>query len=276
MRRAIPPSSAAPPDIADPGSHRAALATLGATPAAIATALQGLLLHDAAARAGLYGAPPANLDLNARQTLPVAERLAQILAHDPRPLTTARAPFERAVATCRDFALLAAAALRDAGWEAEVRGGFADYLGGNGFEDHWLCACRPGGERRWRLVDAQLDAPQRTALGIDFPIADVPPDRFLTADRAWREVRAGRRDAAAFGHGQEATGLWFLFVNLVRDHLARGGRIASPWDGWRAAAPAQRHVAEGLAALGDRLAAGDAAAAVPDAPPWRMDLSRAR
>ena len=54
----------------------------------------------------------------------------------------------------------------------------------------------------------------------------------MTADAAWRSCRAGRLDAETFGHGP-ACGLWFIRVNVMRDHLVLNGAEVSTWDAWR-------------------------------------------
>jgi len=130
----------------DPGPWRAAIQALPGDVSALCEIIQGLLLHDAAGRS-LYGTPPAEVDFSRRTTLALARRLDLILAADPRPLSEARAPFQRSVGTCRDFALMLCAVLREQGTPARLRCGFADYLGGGRFRDHWVCEY--GQPARW-------------------------------------------------------------------------------------------------------------------------------
>lgn len=252
--------------MSDPGSRADLLHALGDTPERIAAAIQGVLIHDHFGPL-LHGPAPSWFLTAPRATLPVSERLAQLGAIAPRP------PFARAVGTCRDFALLMTAALRAGGKAARVRCGFADYLTPQApdapwYEDHWICEYRMTPDGPWRLADVQLDAPHRTALGIDFPILDVPRARFLTADRAWRAARDGTIPSGCFGHGAEACDDWFIAVNLRRDILARAGRIVSAWDHWRDAPRSaralrayQREACDALARSGDPAGVG--------APPWR-------
>ena len=89
-----------------------------------------------------------------------------------------------------------------------------------------------GGERRWRQVDAQLDGVLTKRLGIAFDPTDLPPDMFLSADEAWLRCRAGQDDADVFGHGTTC-GMWFIRVNVMRDHLVLNGSEVSAWDSWR-------------------------------------------
>lgn len=264
--------------LSDPGAFAAAFDGLPQDVGALCRVVQGVLLHDHYG-GELYGPPPAAFRAQSRRTLPVEERLAAILARDGAPLAASRAPFDRSVGTCRDFALMLSAMLRGQGRPARVRCGFASYFGA-GWEDHWVCEYRLAGERRWALADPQLDPAHRRHLRIDFDIADLPRDRFLVAPAAWRTCRAGA-DPALFGHG-DATGLWFVEVNLARDLKALEKSETSSWDQWRSSPPRARLLDEERLARGDRLAAlaegasdalppplGDNERAWLAAPPWQ-------
>jgi hypothetical protein len=141
--------------------------------------------------------------------LTVRERLEAILRDDDRPLDIPRSPDRRLLGTCRDYALLICAVIRNHGHAARVRCGFATYLGGAPFEDHRLCEAWNAEDSRWRGVDAKLDRVLRAALNIGFEPWDVPVEAYLTAHEAWRVCRASDREHRDFGHG-EARGLWFL------------------------------------------------------------------
>jgi len=250
--------------LSDPKGHAAALAALPRGVAALCGAVQGLLIHDWYG-GKLYAERPPGFEGASRATLPVAERVAAILAAEPAPLDRPRGSGGRAVGTCRDFALLLTAALRQQGVPARVRCGFASYFASPGWEDHWVSEYWSPADRRWHLADPQLDAPHRAHLGIDFDPADVPRDRFLVACEAWQVARRGAAEAGRFGHG-EARGAWFVQVNLARDLSALMKRETSPWDGWRAAGAGYALDAEARA-LADRLAAVAAAAQGLEPPP---------
>ncbi|MBP5857011.1 transglutaminase domain-containing protein [Marivibrio halodurans] len=251
--------------LTDPGDHADLLAAFGDTPERIAAGIQGVLLHDYFGPL-LHGPAPSKFQVESRATLPVSCRLAQIGTVAPRP------PFSRAVGTCRDFALLMTAALRAGGKAARVRCGFANYLtpqAGSSpwYEDHWVCEYRMAPDGSWRRADAQLDAAHRVALGIDFPALDLPCDRYLTADRAWRAMRNGALPPESFGHGSEARGPWFIAVNLRRDTLSRAGRIVGAWDRWRDAPDGARTLrAHEWTCCDDMAITGDPAG-IED-PPW--------
>lgn len=244
-----------------PGRHAACLVAIGDEPRAIVTTIQGLLIHGGALEH--YGVAAGAFS---RETLPVEARLDQLLAADPRPLTEPRLPEARAVGTCRDYATLVCSALRQNGSAARVRCGFAAYLGGSLWEDHWVCELWAGG--RWRRIDAQLDPVLQRALGIQIAADDVPSAMFLAGDEAWRACRTADLRPDTLAHGEEAAGLWFVLVNLVRDHLALGDRLTSRWDDWRTAASNPAPLDDAILAAADDLSNGGELAPILQAPWW--------
>lgn len=269
--------------LSDPGPQRAGLDALPRDLAGLCRVVQGLLIHDVSGR-DLYGRPPPAFHQASRRTLPLAERLDAILSDDARPLAIARAPFARSVGTCRDYALMLCGLLRRQAVPARVRCGFAAYFHPPGYEDHWVCEYWKAEDGRWALADAQLDDAHRARLAIDFDITDLPRDLFLFPWQAWQDCRAQAADPASFGHG-DATGAWFLQVNLARDLLALRKREVSAWDSWRDWPTRDRtldetalRLCDELAALAERLCRGPAsseAEAAPlleslSSPPWQV------
>ena len=241
----------------DPGDQAFLLDGRPADLATLCRVIQGLLIHSDWLSA--YDLPQPSPDTLSRETLPLAQRLQRIFEADPQALTIPRVTGGRAVGTCRDFALMLCGMLRHQRIPARVRCGFAAYFGANRWEDHWVCECWLPTEGRWRRVDAQIDAVLRQRLGIRFDTTDVPPDQFMTAGEAWHRCRAGAADAAAFGHGADH-GLWFIRVNVVRDHFAVNQSEVSAWDSWRQAVGKHQLVAPADQETTDRLAQ------CPDAP----------
>ena len=237
--------------MSDPGGQAAVLSALPNALSHLLEALQGLLLHVDELR--LYGLSPCRASGLSRETLPVAERLRRILDSNPAALTVQRPPTERAPATCRDFALLLTACLRERGRAARVRCGFADYFAPGRYEDHWACEYWDESGGGWHLADAQLDAAHRAHFRIGFDPAQLPDGAFLNAGQAWRAWRQGRVDAARFGHGT-ATGAPMLLINVARDRLALAKQETSAWDGWRASLPWADGLDAALLADGDALA----------------------
>ena len=234
----------------DPGRHAGLIGSVPGDIDAILKTVRGLFVHsDYLTHYGLAATD------NARDTLPVEQRLDQVLSIASQPLSQPRPYPARAVVTCRDYALLACGILRQHRIPARLRCGFATYLTPDRYEDHWICEYRPAADDAWRRADPQLDDVLASHLSITFDTADLPAGAFLAADEAWRRYRAERLDATRFGHGT-ANGEWFMWVNLARDRLARAGAETSPWDGWRTVAGNPPYLSDADRALCDQLAAG--------------------
>jgi hypothetical protein len=139
---------------------------------ALAGVVQGLMIHEHMAHG--YGVTLSDADR-------ASVLLAEIVERDSRPLEVAREPKDRLAGNCRHFTVLMTAMLRAHGTPARARCGFGGYFGTDMFEDHWVCEYWHTGQRRWILVDAQVDDKQRGWFGIDFDTSDVPRDRFVVA-----------------------------------------------------------------------------------------------
>lgn len=237
--------------MSDPSRHAATVRSLPDDLTSLIYVVQGLLLHSD--QLSLYQLSCDAFGAVSRQTLPVAERLDEVLARDPRPLIEPRPVRERALVTCRDYALLLCGCLRENGWAARVRCGFATYFTAGHYADHWVCEYWSDDAQAWRLADAQLDEAHRTHLGIAFDPTDLPEQAFLNAAEAWGAWRSGKVSADQFGHG-EAAGPHFLLINLVRDYLALQKQETSDWDSWRDALPWEDDLAPGLLQQGDQIA----------------------
>jgi hypothetical protein len=250
--------------MSDPARHAARIAELPSDVRALNRVVQGLLIHSE--WLGAYNVKSDGLHANSRATLPVAARLADILEADARALHVPRSPRQRSAGTCRDFALMMTAFLRCKGVPARLRCGFASYLGG-GWEDHWVCEFWHEPDQAWRVSDPQLDQVMRARLDIEFDPANVPRTSFLTAGEAWGNCRAGRSDPRRFGHA-ETRGVWFLRLNVIRDHFALNRVETSAWDDWRAAPEAKRVVSDDKIELADRLSGKPEAALTDIRPDW--------
>jgi Transglutaminase-like superfamily len=210
--------------ITEPGAGRYLLTSLPADPAALATLIGGVLVHrDEAWRFGFTLPERRRDEANTRY-------VEAILAH--LGTLDERRPEQRFAGTCRDFAVLLCALLREAGVPARPRGGFARYLADGFFDDHWVVEAW-NDDRGWYLVDAQVaSAPKGTYTDVVDPL-DVPRDAFLVGGQAWQECRDGRRALDRIGTSAAGlTGLWEVQGNLVRD-LANLNRVETlPWDDW--------------------------------------------
>jgi hypothetical protein len=262
--------------LTDPGVHAGSVNSLPSDVLTLCQTLQGMLIHEA--WIDKYGVSPAVFSGQSRETLSVAQRLEQLLAIDPSPLTTARPDASKALSTCRDFSLMLCGVLRHHGVPARVRCGFAQYFAANPYEDHWVCQYWASGEQRWVLVDAQLDQLQRYHLKVDFEPTDVPRAAFTTGVDAWRLCRDRVIDAEQLGHGT-VTGLFFARVNLARDLLALAKIETSAWDTWRVACEPGRALDDKALYLCDSLAAAGELSATELAPslccpPWQTAVTQ--
>jgi len=248
----------------DPGAPTAMLDRLPTTVGELCRVVQGALIHLEWIPA--YGLSLEDLPRASRETLSLTERLRVLADIDPLPLVVPRPPKSRSPGTCRDYALMLCGLLRRQGIEARVRCGFAAYFK-QPWEDHWICEYRLAGEASWRRADPQLDDILVAELGLHFDPIDVPGEMFLTADEAWRRCRSGSADPAMFGHGTTC-GLWFMRVNVMRDHLVLNGAETSSWDSWRDAGPKHHVLSEDELQAADVIAADPAQAITLLSPPW--------
>lgn len=219
---------ASPGIMTNPGDHADLLKGLSSDLAALCGVVQGNLLH--VFWAERYG---VTLDEEQKSTLeirPLAQKLVRLRAQDERPLLVERPVEKRQVGNCRDFTLMMCGLLRHLGIPARARCGFGAYFLPDHFEDHWVCEVWDSANRRWTLVDAQLDNFQRQALGIQFDVLDVPRDQFIVAGQAWQMCRLGQARPDQFGIF-DMHGWWFIWGNVVRDFLALNKVEILPWDG---------------------------------------------
>lgn len=89
--------------MSDPANYADCVAAVPSAVSALNRVVQGLLIHSDWLSA--YGVDERQLRSNSRKTLPVADRLADVLEDDPRPLHVPRLPRRRSASTCRDFSL---------------------------------------------------------------------------------------------------------------------------------------------------------------------------
>jgi hypothetical protein len=179
-------------------------------------------------------------------------RLARMLELDPRPLTEARALENKLVGNCRDFTLLLVSILRHQGVPARARCGFGVYFLPNHYEDHWVAEYWNAAQKRWILVDAQLDALQCDVKKIPFIPLDVPRDQFIVGGKAWQMCRSGQAQADQFGIF-DMRGLGFVRGDFIRDVAALNKVELLPWDCWGLILAQALDKAEDLSLL-DRLA----------------------
>jgi hypothetical protein len=215
------------------GDYADLLRTLPRELPELTRAIQGLQIHEYMLDAYGVSVPEA------RKRESHIRRLDHMLAcekvRDPRPLDVPREKAQRSIGICRHFTVWFVAAMREQGIPARARVGFGSYFNPGRYEDHWVGEYWNAREKRWVLVDAQLDEPQRTHMKIDFDPLDVPRNRFIVAHDAWQRCRAGEWDPANFGFSLIGLqGLWFIAGDLIRDVATLNGVESLPWDVWGA------------------------------------------
>jgi len=212
-----------------PGNRAGLLDHLPGEVEALCRIVQGLIIH-------IFWAEQYGVQLDATrreevQLRSVARQLARITELDARPLDQAREPAKRLVGNCRDFSVMLTTILRHQGIPARARCGFGRYFLPNHYEDHWVCEYWNAAQKRWVLVDAQLDALQSRKLAIAFSPLDVPREQFIVGGKAWQLCRSGQADPETFGIF-DMHGLSYVRGNLLRDVASLNKMELLPWDSW--------------------------------------------
>lgn len=244
---------AAQGQISDPGIYASCLDNLAPDLAELVKQVQGLMLHVHWLKN--YGVNLNRVRKEEQQIRTTRDRLQKILALSDAPLTEKRPVLKRTVGTCRDFSLLLCSILRHRGIPARTRVGFGTYFTEGRFEDHWVCEYWQDVDRRWVMVDPQLDEVQIEALGIDFNPLELPPGKFITGGQAWIRVRKNAADPYLFGIFN-LSGFNFIKGNMIRDFLALNKIETLPWDNFGLIAdkfqdmkPAEKRLTDKLAKI---------------------------
>jgi len=116
---------------------------------------------------------------------------------------------------------------------ARARCGFGAYFRPGWFEDHWVAEYWNAADRRWQLVDAQLDATWRKMIDFDGDPLAMTATEFVTAGHAWQAWRRGELDAARCGLSPiNEHGAHFIAGNLRLDLASLNKVEMLPWDVW--------------------------------------------
>jgi hypothetical protein len=216
--------------------------------AALATAVQGLIIHHG--MGSLYGVTIAPESAADAETLDVQTIVGKIVADDPAPLAEPRAPERRFVGHCRVVAVLYTAFARAKGHAARARAGFSAYFP-RFYGDHWVTEIWDGAASRWRLVDAELDPQLIEATHLAFDPLDVPRAAFLFAGDTWQRCRAGEIDPDIVGLDEDNAGMRYIRGQLLRDVAALNGYEPAGSEVWGLGAAADETLTEDDYALLD-------------------------
>jgi hypothetical protein len=218
----------------DPGKFTPLIAALPTDVGEMTAVIRNVITHY---RAGGVEFTGDHLDeINGRW---VDRILAADQARRAQPLAVPRAPADRVAGCCRDFTLLAVAALRHRGIPARSRIGFASYFLPDFHCDHVIVDYWDGD--RWVFLDAELDPTREWPFNpADMPrlvgAAPVGAPVFATAAQVWTAYRRGDIDDMRYGVDPS---LPFRGAAFIRDyvigelaHLQRDEMLL--WDGWGA------------------------------------------
>jgi hypothetical protein len=240
----------------DPGRHAGLLAALPPDPAGLSAVLRNVVVHYRASGIPFAGDRLAEID--SRWT----ERLLDVDAgRFAAPLAQPRPAADRVTGCCRDFTLLAVAALRQHGVPARSRVGFASYFEPGYHHDHVVAEFWTG--ERWRRFDPMLEP--GGPWGFDPTDLPLRGGGFRSAAEVWAGYRAGELDVDSYGVGRGLPygGAWFVRNYVLHELAHRRRDELLLWDSWGA----MSDELDGDLGLIDRVAAlllaaddGDAAA----------------
>ncbi|TCO61894.1 transglutaminase-like domain-containing protein [Actinocrispum wychmicini] len=198
-------------------------------PGLLRQVLHGVLIHGDLVH--LYGLGHDDVRMREIHLRPVGELLAALRSRADLPLAVARQPEDRVWGSCRHFAVLYCALLRDQGVPSRVRCGFANYFDPASWVDHWILEYWNTGTQRWQRADAELDPVVTKVFRVALDPEDLPATAFLAGAEAWRGYRRGELDPELFGFG-DSRGAKMIAGSVIRDLAALNKDEMLPWDYW--------------------------------------------
>lgn len=216
--------------VSDPQKYEANFKNLSSDIKELVKIVQGIITHRDSS--DFYHLELTEERKQEGETRYVPKIVEKVLEHDDEPLNVTRTPDKRFSGVCRDFEIILTSILRSKGIPARLRCGFAGYFS-DFYEDHWLTEYWNETEKRWVLVDANVDDVEREAYHVTIDINDVPYGPYLFAGDVWLQCRQGKLDPNNFGVSSiGAQGMWFIRNNVIRDLAALNKVEVLPWDEW--------------------------------------------
>ena len=197
--------------------------------------VDGIYIHYMSEATIQYPIPQERLpEINLLYMDKMLERIVEI---DDRPLTQPRRMDKRLVGCCRDSAALLCAMVRHLAVPARVRVGFANYFTAYDPDfnsNHEIVEVWSSQERRWRLVDPDLNDRAVQDNHVPFDPLDVPRDRFQVGGLAWQSYRHGAIDPGRYGVSASSglVGEAFIRGCLLQDLAALNKQELLCWDCW--------------------------------------------
>ncbi len=140
------------------------------------------------------------------QKYTTVESILEGLQHyDSTGLTLNRKPEDRLVLGCQNYALLLASVLKYKGVPARLRYGHATYLVPNFHASHVICEVWNKTEKRWMLVDPNLN------------MVDFNPDKFDLANEAWIQMQKSEIDPNHYGFPGKYSGKGSIAGKISHD-----------------------------------------------------------
>ncbi len=120
--------------------------------------------------------------------------LSELLRRDPN-FNLNRKIEDKIHVCCRETSILLIAILKAKNIPSRIRCGFTHSVSqNNGAGEHWIAEYYDKNEERWILVDLtlQYDDGILEELGIDYPLIDMPRDKFIFSAEAYLGLRSGK------------------------------------------------------------------------------------
>jgi Transglutaminase-like superfamily len=217
--------------ITDPGRHSDWIGELPRSLEELTAVVRNLVVHRDRVRAELVGKGRLRDEPTFRRVQTMLDRLRAL---DPSPPNHHRDAGFRLVGHCRTSSVLLCSFLRLQGVAARTRCGFSVYYadGREFYGDHWVVEYWSVANRRWQLIDAELDLATRQEHDITFDPTDIPRDQLLMAATAWQR---GRSDDAVwrwFGSHPGDASRTYVAGQLLRDASSLIRLEPGAFDNW--------------------------------------------
>ncbi|GJJ70339.1 hypothetical protein EMPS_02688 [Entomortierella parvispora] len=221
--------------VTDPGRHAALFEDLPNDVPSLMRTARNLIIHYRAENPLKLGVPKDRMkEIHTRH---IETMLTTLVSLKEGSITSPRAPTERLVGCCRDFALMFVSMARFKGIPARTRVGFGKYFMTGLYLDHEVAEVWDADAQRWYLVDPELADNFKSPDGANISPLDVPSEQFLTAGEGWRLCQEGQLDPKTFMVGpdvdiESTKGYPQITYDLVQDFVALLKIEMLLWDEW--------------------------------------------
>jgi hypothetical protein len=221
--------------ITDPGKYAHLFVDLPRGLSDLCQVVDGIHIHYMSEATIHYPIPSTRLpEIN---LLYVDKMLDRLMELDDRPLTEPRPMDKRVVGCCRDAAVQFCAMARHQGIPTRVRVGFANYFteyDPDFNSNHVIAEVWDTCEKRWRLVDPDLNERAMQDNWVSFGPLDVPRDRFQVGGLVWQLYQSGAIDPSWYGVTASSgmTGAPVIRGGLIQDLAALNKMELLCWDCW--------------------------------------------